>query len=49
MRHKVPVVLTTEFFNEGYPKLGVMLKLLEFERINDITKITRDHASSFVP
>lgn len=44
MWHKVSVVVTTEFFNEWYPKLCIMLKLLEFERINDVTKIARDHS-----
>ena len=44
MRHKVSVMFPTEFFNEWYPKLCIMLKLYEFERINDVTKIARDHS-----
>jgi len=46
MRQKVPVVFTAEFFNEWYPKLSVMLKLLEFERINDITDAAGNDYSS---
>jgi len=49
MWHEITVVFTTEFLNEWYPKLCIMLKFLELERINDITQIARDHSISLCP
>jgi len=36
------------FGMDRYPKLCVMLKLLELEGINNITKAARNHSSSFL-
>jgi hypothetical protein len=37
------MVLATKFLHQGYPDFPVMLKLLELERVNDVTQIAGDH------
>jgi len=34
---------------DRYPKLCIMLKLFESEWVNDVTKVARNHSSSFYP
>lgn len=37
------MVLATKFLHQEYSDFSVMLKLLEFERVNDVTQMAGDH------